>query len=338
MKVHTLDIDSGERDTEVYEYANNYNVTLKTIIYNVTKLEVISTRLPKPRRFNHFNNKFTIHDDNGTYIAEIDPLNVSLITNPDEQTVATYLQNTVIPSTGCTTIDQVSYTNGRFEFSNTLTTSDFNLDFYDGVDGWTSNVNSRTTPNQLFGLSTSNVMSSSGIIRCGQPDISFAPKTFVLKISSGSDDFNQDSYTNTPFYTGVFMNNETDPKAQKYLTFYSQDDLFVHEYNNGPQKQISNLKIEWYYKENNKLIPIDFKERDHAIKLRIHGSTDKLINLPQNQEETIHEETIHDKSKINIPEIVENVYIWKEYIYIGVIILIGLLLTLFMKKKPKISG
>jgi hypothetical protein len=337
MKVHTLDIDSGERDTELYECANNYNITLKTIIYNITKLEVISTRLPKPRLFNHFNNKFTIHDDNGTYNAEIDPLNVSLINNPSKSTVATYLQDTVIPSTGCTTIDQVSYTNGRFEFSNTLTTSDFNLDFYNGVDGWTSNVISRTTPNQIFGLSSSNVMSSSGIIRCGQPDISFAPKTFVLKISSGSDDFNQDSYTNTPFYTGVFMNNETDA-TQEYLTFYSQDDLFVHEYNNGPQKQISNLKIEWYSKENNKLIPIDFKERDHAIKLRIHGSTDKLINLPQNQEETIHEETIHEKSKINIPEIVENVYIWKEYIYIGVIILIGLILTLFMKKKPKITG
>lgn len=337
MKVHTLDIDSGERDTELYEYANNYSITLKTRIYNVTKLEVISTRLPKPRLFNHFNNKFTIHDDNGTYNAEIDPLNVSLINNPTKSAVATYLQDTVIPSAGCTTIDQVLYTNGRFEFSNILTTHDFRLDFYNGVDGWTSNVNSRTTPNQIFGLSASNVMSSSGTITCGQPDISFAPKTFVLKISSGSDDFNQDFYTNTPFYTGVFMNNETDA-TQEYLTFYSQDDLFVHEYNNGPQKQMSNLKIEWYSKENNKLIPIDFKERDHAIKLRIHGSTDKLINLPHNHEEMIQEETIHDKSKINIPEIVENVYIWKEYIYIGIIVLMGLLLMLFMKKKPKING
>ena len=27
MKVHTLNIDSGERDTNVYSYANNYTVT-----------------------------------------------------------------------------------------------------------------------------------------------------------------------------------------------------------------------------------------------------------------------------------------------------------------------
>ena len=29
MKVHTLDIDSSERDTNVYTYANSYTVTLK---------------------------------------------------------------------------------------------------------------------------------------------------------------------------------------------------------------------------------------------------------------------------------------------------------------------
>src|SRR6056300_1312465 len=42
MKVHTLDIDSSERDTNVYSYANNYTVTLKEPIYDVTQVKLIS--------------------------------------------------------------------------------------------------------------------------------------------------------------------------------------------------------------------------------------------------------------------------------------------------------
>ena len=37
MKVHTLDIDSSERDTSIYPHANNYVVTLKKPIYDISK-------------------------------------------------------------------------------------------------------------------------------------------------------------------------------------------------------------------------------------------------------------------------------------------------------------
>ena len=337
MKVHILDIDSGERDTAIYEYSNNYSVTLKTPLYNVTKLEVVSVRLPKPRVFNHFNNKFTVHDDYGIYDVEIDPLNTNLVNSPSEDVVATYLQDTVIPASGCNTIDKVVHINGSFEFSNVATTDDFLLDFYNGVDGWTSNVIGRTTPNQLFGLNASNVASSSSLIRCGKPDIAAGPKTFVLKISSGSDDFNQDSYTTTPFYTGIFMNNETDisyTTFQEYYTLYGNDDSFIHVYNKGPQREISNLKIQWYYKENNKLIPIDFIERDHSIKLRIHGSIDKLEGLPKVPLEVVEKEL---PPPISIPEMVVDTYRWKDYLSIGIIVFVGLVLLSLMKRKPRLS-
>ena len=337
MKVHTLDIDSGERDTTIYEYSNNYSVTLKTPLYNVTKLEVVSARIPRNRIINYFNNKFTIHDDFGTYDVELDPLDNSIAGTPSETTVATFVKN-AIAAAGCDTVDQVAYSYSKFQFSNVAATNEFNLDFYNGVDGWSSNVMNRTTPNQIFGLNTSNVSSSSSVIKGGDPGVAFGPKTFVLKISTGPDDFNQDSYTNTPFYTGVFMNNDDDStysSAQKYYTFYGSDDSFVHEFNNGSQREISNLKIEWYYKENNKLIPVDFYERDNAIKLRIHGSTDKLESLPKVPLEVVNEEV---PPPINIPEVLEDVYKWKtEYISIGLIILVGLILLFLMRKRPKLS-
>jgi hypothetical protein len=330
MKVHTLDIDSGERDTTIYEYSNNYSVTLKTPLYNVTKLEVISARIPRNRIINHFNNKFTIHDDNGSYDVELDPLDNSIAGTPSETAVATFVKN-AIATAGCDTVDQVAYSYSKFQFSNVAATNEFNLDFYNGVDGWSSNVMNRTTPNQIFGLNASNISSSSSVIKGGVPGVAIGPKTFVLKISAGSDNLNQDSYTNTPFYTGVFMNN--DDSTQKYYTFYGSDDSFVHEFNNGPQREISSLKIQWYYKENNKLVPIDFMERDHAIKLRIHGSTDKLEGLPK-----VPLKIVEDKPKINIPDVLEDVYKWKmEYISIGLIIFVGIILLFLMHKRPKLN-
>src|SRR5210317_2249747 len=286
MKVHTLDIDSGERDTTIYEYSNNYSVTLKTPLYNVTKLEVVSARIPRNRIINHFNNKFTIHDDFGTYDVELDPLDNSIAGTPSETTVATFVKN-AIAAAGCDTVDQVAYSYSKFQFSNVAATNEFNLDFYNGVDGWSSNVMNRTTPNQIFGLNTSNVSSSSSVIKGGDPGVAFGPKTFVLKISTGPDDFNQDSYTNTPFYTGVFMNNDDDStysSAQKYYTF--------------------------------------------------HGSTDKLESLPKVPLEVVNEEL---PPPINIPEVLEDVYKWKEYLSIGIIIFVGIVLLSLMRRRPKLS-
>ena len=63
MKVHTLDIDSGERDTNVYSYANNYTVTLREPIYDVTQVKLISARIPTPQLTTCATNKtFSIHD------------------------------------------------------------------------------------------------------------------------------------------------------------------------------------------------------------------------------------------------------------------------------------
>src|SRR6056300_499679 len=63
MKVHTLDIDSGERDTNVYAHANNYVVTLKEPIYDVTKVTLVSARIPTPQLTICSTNKtFSIYD------------------------------------------------------------------------------------------------------------------------------------------------------------------------------------------------------------------------------------------------------------------------------------
>jgi len=85
-----------------------------------------------------------------------------------------------------------------------------------------------------------------------------------------------------------------------------------------------------------RLIPYDFRNQDHVLKFEISGTTDKLENLPKVPiDEKPKKEKKEEKPIISIPEVVKNSYSWrKEYIYIGIIILVGILLILFMKKRP----
>ena len=139
-------------------------------------------------------------------------------------------------------------------------------------------------------------------------------------------------YTSTPFYTGHILLDGTDS-----INFSGTDDKLVHHFHSGAQKMIKDVKIEFFYMSHGRLIPYDFRNQDHILKFEISGSTDKLENLPK---VPIEEPKKVEKEEpiISIPEIVKNTYKWrKEYLYIGLIVLVGLLLLFFMKAKP-ISG
>lgn len=319
MKVYTLDIDSGERDPTVYPTSNNFIVDLATPIYNVTKLEVVSARVPASLPIVHArNNRFSITDDTDTYTVTLSPSadyssGASIVTHLDAQ----------ISASGCDTVDTVAYTDGKFVFSNAAGSDTFTFDFHSGIDGWTSNSLTRTTPNQMLGFSASDQASTSGgVLTGGTPDFSHAPKTFVLRVTSGSDKINQEAYTNTPFYTGVFMNNNISG-SDAYLTFTGADDAFVHDEH---RKEIRQMRLEFLYKENNKLIPVDFGGRDYAIKFRVHGSKDKLENLPKLTEEDVSGLVL--PPPVHIPELVvrENLNKWEQWIPIAVIIFVGVVL------------
>jgi len=70
--------------------------------------------------------------------------------------------------------------------------------------------------------------------------------------------------------------------------------------------------------------------QDHILKFEITCSTDKLQNLPK-----IPIEEVTKEEPISIPE-VKNVYRWKrEYTYIIMIVVIGIMLLLLMKQQPR---
>ena len=208
MKVHTLDIDSSERDTSIYPNSNSYVITLENPIYDVEEIRLMSARIPTPQ-----------------------------------------------------------------------------------------------TP---------------------------SPNSLILKLSSGSDEFNQSVYAGTPHYTGHILLDDTTA-----LTFNGSDDPFVHRFHSGPQKVITELGLDFYYMNNGVLTHYKDAGTEHILKFEIKCSTDKLEGLPKVPLEVVEE--VVESPQISIPEMVVDTYKWKDYLSIGTIVFVGILILSLMKRKPKLS-
>jgi len=318
MKVHTLDIDSSERYTNVYPYANNYVVTLKEPIYDVTQITLVSARIPTPQ--------LQICETNKTF--SIDGVDITLEANnyTSGATMASELQRQLFPPSD---IDQVTYDEYRntMTFSNTGATNDFTFEFFDGTHGYVNGTN-LTTPHQVFGFSSNNQSSSNYTLTSGAINLG-GPNSIIIRLTSGSDEFTKTIYSKTPFYTGHILTNGSD-----VINYHHTDDPLKHEFYKGPQKFIRDVRIEFLYMSHGRLIPYDFRGQDHILKFEITGSTDKLEGMPKVPLDVVKKEL---PPPISIPEVIVDSYRWKEYISIGVIVFIGMVLLILMKQRPKLS-
>ena len=327
MKVHTLDIDSGERDTNVHPLANSYVVTLKEPIYDVTQIKLISARIPTPQLTTCTTNKtFSIYDSgapNDLIEVTLDETNYA-----DGSALASDLDTKMQPPLTC--IDSVVFDSDTqaLTFSNTVASNTFTLKFFDGTNGYLSNT-AATTPHQVMGFSSQNPSAGTSIVS-GAINLE-GPNSLIIRLTSGSDEFTKTVYTVSPFYTGHILLNGTD-----FINYHHADDPLTHEFYKGPQKYIKDIQIDFFYMSHGRLVPYDFRNQDHILKFEITCSTDKLEGLPKVPLENIKGEV--EEPKISIPEIVANTYDWKtEYISIGLIIFVGIVLMFLMRRKPKLS-
>jgi hypothetical protein len=321
MKVHTLDIDSSERYTNIYPYANNYVITLEEPIYDVTKITLISARIPTPQ--------LQVCETNKTFSVDGSSITLEANNFTSGTTLASELQRQMVIGTS-NVIDQVTFDEYRntLTFSNVGVTNDFTFEFFDGTNGYISNSVNTTTPHQVLGFSSNNQSSTGSTLTSGAINLN-GPNSIIIRLTSGSDDFIKTIYSKTPFYTGHILSNGSD-----VINYHHADDPLTHEFYKGPQKFIRDIKVEFFYMSHGRLIPYDFRGQDHVLKFEITGSTDKLEGLPK----VPIEEEKDVSSPISIPEIVVDSYRWKEYISIGVIVIIGLVLLMLMKQKPRLSG
>ena len=275
MKVHTLDIDSGERDPVLYSNPGDYVVYLKNPIYDVTKISLISARIHNSQfLINDLNNTFTINNMSNNYD----------ITGPNQ----------------------------------------FSFDFYNGTNGYKSNVTGKTTPHDILGVIAANVFSTSISpykLHTGSVNLQ-GTDAIIVKLSSGSDEFNKIVFSETPFYTGRIL------LCGDVINFSGVDDTVEHNFDSGSQKTISSLRVQFYYSSNNRLIPYDFRNANHILKLAVTCSTDKLENIAK------VERDFSLPPPMSIPEM-EDPRRWDAFISIFMVVATGLFLLLIMRK-PKL--
>lgn len=312
MKVHSLSVDSSQRDTNVYVHANRYVVALENPIYDVTEFKLVSARIHTPQLATCSTNKTFSVD--GVDIT-LDETNYASGTE-----LASDLDLKLESSSNVDTVTFDSDTNSLI-FSNTGTgDNNFTFEFFDGTNGYTDTSSSVTTPHQLIGFASDNYTSVNKQLRSGAINLS-GPSSLVMRVTSGSDEFTQTVYTSTPFYTGHILLDGSD-----VINVHGGDDPIVHRFHSGPQKIIKELKVEFFYMSHGRLIPYDFRNQEHVLKFEITCSTDKLEGLTK---VTPPKNEVTEKIKNSKPEILYN---QEVYIYIGIILCVGMMLMLLMKR------
>jgi hypothetical protein len=318
MKVYNLSIDSSERQTNLYAYANSYVVTLENPIYDVSEIKLISARIPTPQLTTcGTNNSFSV-DGNVFVLNETNYANGYVLAEDLETLLAP-------PDSNVSLVVYDEETNS-IDFSNVGSSNAFTFEFHTGTNGYQSKTSSVTTPHQVLGFSSEDFTSNAnGEITSGAVNLN-GPNSLILKLTAGSDEFNQDIYSSTPFYTGHILLDGSD-----FINFNGADDHLIHHFHSGPQKFIRDIRIEFFYMSHGRLIPYDFRNQDHILKFELTGSMDKLEGLPKVPIEEVIEEK--KEESISIPEVKDD-YRW--IIYVVLVVVIGLLLMFFMKgKRPK---
>ena len=303
MSVYTLDIDSSERDPVSFPNPGDYVVELRHPIYDVKKLSIVSARIHA--------SQLLINDRNNTF-----SINTTTVTlgngNYSGKTLSTELDTKLSPS-GITS----SYDKDANDITFTGS-APFTFEFYGGDNGFATGSDGFTTPHDILGLPASNVASVNNTLKTGSLNLQ-GPDALIIKISNGADELTKTVYSDTPFYTGRIL------MCGDVINYSGADDAVEHNFDTGAQN-ISKLRIQFFYSSNNRLIPYDFRNANHILKLNIECSTDKLQNVPK------VDKKFELPPPIRIPSI-EDPNRWNGMIYIFAIIAAGIFFILVAKPK-----
>ena len=315
MRVHTLDIDSGERDPVSYSNPADYVVKLKTPVYEVTKISLISARI--------HNSQFLIHSRNNQMEVLTNGGSTQTVTIPVGNYSGQELADAV--KLNCAVITGATFNKTTNAITFTCNSGDFTFKFYSGINGYNTNVTGYTTPHDILGLPASDISSSSSSLTTGSINLQGAD-AIIVKLSSGSDEFNKTVFSDTPFYTGRIL------MCGDVINYSGVDDAVEHNFDSGAQKTISSLRVQFYYSSNNRLIPYDFRNANHIQKLAVTCSTDKMENIHRSK----RGESL--PTPMEIPyEFREDVHNWDAFIPIFMVVAAGLFLLLIIKKPKRLQ-
>ena len=285
MDDYILEIDSSQRDPVSFPNPNEYTVFLNRPMYNVESIELITGKIPLSQHHMNDGNRQLQVDDTVVVFPKRNFSNGS--------DLATFLQ-TELGTTNVSTVTFDTDTNRlTFQAGSISAPAEFSFKFYSGSNGF-SESSSVGTPFNLLGFNAEDTPFAQSV-ESGVVDL-LGPTNLILSISTNDEMCKKDLYTlsddylsfsNTVVQSNVQMKNIYTARLATFkdnnynMLDFKQGDIVSHRFNKLTNKYINNLTIRWYWNVGNKLIPYDFNNRNHFIKLRLKGSFDKLSVLPR---------------------------------------------------------
>jgi hypothetical protein len=302
---YILDVDSAEREDL---NPNDFVFKLNRPLYNVSDFRLISANIPVTQpTINDGNNNLVI--DGTSYPLD----NKFYSTGAD---LALDIQNAVSGSN----VSSVTYDSGTkaLSFSNVGTSNNFTLN----LDSF--------SPFSVLGLDMMNVSSTNGSLTGGVIDL-HGPATLLMRITSGSDDMSKKVYRKEGqhLYTARILTST----SGGMMTYKGPDDPVEYYFHEGKFKSIDRLRIRFYYINGSRLIPYDFGNRNLFLKFRVTCSLDKLEPLKAQSTE----QPPDLPPPVEIPSLIPNQRP-STPIIVGAVLLLGLVVLIFLKPKPRILG
>ena len=328
MEVHTLEIDSSQRDSNIYSSnLNDYTVTLENPIYDITNFKLVSARIPTPQFLICESNRKltydvhyvggTVQTDNGINFTpgNYDGAGIATLFNDIEGSITLNMTYDALNNKFSTGAPQPIGTGSGID--------KVILRFKTGENGYDDSSASHTTLHQILGAPPEDIeISNVTNAKFGAANLN-GPNSLVLKISTGSDEFTQTVYISTPFYTGHILLDGSD-----FINFNGADDVVEHKFHSGSQKMIKDIRIQFFYMSHGRLIPYDFRYQDHILKFQVECNTGKFKSLSKH--------TVPDVGvlppPISIPDF-EDPYRWRQYVLISIILFFGVLTLVITRKK-----
>jgi hypothetical protein len=279
MRIVALDVDSGERDPSAYPNPNDYTVQLNDTLYGVTKIRIVEAKVPNSQNLvNTGNKQFQL--ENQTYV-----LNEATYINGTD--LASNIQTTLVGSNVTSVVFNTK--NNKLFFSNVGTSNAFSFKFLSGSNGY-STSSAVGPPAAVFGFNGTDVSSVSGTITSNVIDLS-GPTSLFVRITCRGEDFTKDIYINGGTFSFGNTAGQTTTLSgvgPNYIgrivlggigeTTYFNTTNYNIEYD-VPNLNITDIRLRFYWNNGNKLIPYDFGQRNHILKLEFTCEVDRLSKV-----------------------------------------------------------
>ena len=257
---YIVELDSSQRDVSLYPLSNDYIVSFDRPIYNVDMIDIVSALIPKSQPLINGGNKQ----------FQIDSTNIIL----DEKNYSNghQLASNIETSLSTTNVNSVTFNENtnKLLFSGP---SDFTFKFDSGSNGYSSS-SVIGPPAHVFGFNGRDVSSTGTQLESGSVDLT-GTQSIIVKFTSGEDDIDRGLYTDNHVYFGKVLCREGD-----IIYHNGSHDPIRQEFFKSNRKDITSLRVRFYWNNGTKLVPYDFGNRNHILKIEISGNTDKFNSNP----------------------------------------------------------